>query len=253
MQILVHGTYAGRKLKMKQFQQSIDVHVPARIAYMQWTRFEELPRFLTGVHAVRKVGDSHLHWRSLVGGREREWDAVITEQTPDQRIAWQSTTGPEIAIAVSFQPLDETHTRVTMDLRHEESLGERLGDWLGFGGNDIEANLKIFKTMVEMRQEELSADVMSGGTGSGDHATDLRGDPGAHKTDDIASDVAPEPPAARVEQTPPEQIFAEQDQPEEGDAAEYEPTTVDQTSVAEEAPGNNADRHDSNNKTKDDG
>ncbi|MFP4440281.1 MAG: hypothetical protein ACLFVO_23855 [Chloroflexaceae bacterium] len=134
-----------------------------------------------------------------------------------------------------------------------ESFGERLGDWLGFGGNDIEANLKIFKTMVETRQEELSAVAMSSGTGSGDHATDLRGDPGAHKTDDSASDVAPEPPAARSEQTPPEHIFAGQDQPEEDDAAEHEATTVDQTSVAEEAPGDTADRHDSNSKTEDDG
>jgi hypothetical protein len=95
--------------------------------------------------------------------------------------------------------------------------------------------------------------VISGGTGSGDHATDLRGDPGAHKTDDIASDVAPEPPPARVEQTPPEQTIAEQDQPEQGDTAEHEPTTVDQTSVAEEAPGDTVRRQDSNSKTKDDG
>ena len=73
---------------MASIEKNIEVDVPVRTAYNQWTQFEEFPRFMEGVVEVRQLDDTHLHWKATVGGKELEWDAVITEQLPDQRIAW---------------------------------------------------------------------------------------------------------------------------------------------------------------------
>ena len=77
---------------MSTIEQSIDVNVPVRTAYNQWTQFEEFPRFMEGVEAVRQLDQQRLHWRANIGGRVEEWEARITEQHPDERIAWKNTT-----------------------------------------------------------------------------------------------------------------------------------------------------------------
>ena len=78
---------------MAQVEKSIDVDVPVRTAYNQWTQFEEFPRFMEGVEAVHQLDDQRFHWRASIGGKTEEWDAVITEQSPDMRVAWRSTSG----------------------------------------------------------------------------------------------------------------------------------------------------------------
>lgn len=78
---------------MSNIEKSIDVNVPVHIVYNQWTQFEEFPRFMEGVQEVQQLGENRLHWRANVGGKEKEWDAVITEQLPDERIAWRNATG----------------------------------------------------------------------------------------------------------------------------------------------------------------
>jgi len=75
-------------------EKTIDVDVPVRIAYNQWTQFEEFPTFIEGVREVRQLDDQRLHWRAQVAGKEKEWDAQITEQTPDQRIAGPAAGTP---------------------------------------------------------------------------------------------------------------------------------------------------------------
>src|SRR4051812_36293410 len=72
---------------MSQIQESVDLEVPVRAAYDQWTQFEEFPKFMEGVEEIRQLDDTHLHWKTKVAGREKEFDAEVTEQTPDQRIA----------------------------------------------------------------------------------------------------------------------------------------------------------------------
>ena len=103
---------------MSKIEKSIDVAVPVRVAYDQWTQFEEFPRFMDGVESVKQVDDTHLHWVATIGGVRKEWDAVITQQEPDQRIAWNATNGAENAGAVDFHRLDDSMTRVnlTMDI-----------------------------------------------------------------------------------------------------------------------------------------
>ena len=76
---------------MAQIIETIDVDVPVRTAYDQWTQFESFPQFLEEVVAIAQLDDTHTHWTVRVAGAEREFDAVITEQHPDERVAWTST------------------------------------------------------------------------------------------------------------------------------------------------------------------
>src|SRR5690348_9612725 len=101
---------------MASVMQSIDVNVPVRAAYDQWTQFESFPQFMGGVKEVRQLDDTRLHWVADVAGKTEEWDAAITEQTPDQRVAWTSTTGAPNAGVVTFHRLGPGQTRVTLQM-----------------------------------------------------------------------------------------------------------------------------------------
>ena len=131
-------------------EQSIEVGVDVRTAYDQWTQFEEFPRFMEGVEEVRQIDDTHTHWRTKVAGREKEFDAVITEQTPDQRIAWTSEDGPEHAGVVTFHRIDDDRTRVMLQLDYEpEGVVEKAGDALGLVKRRVTGDLERFKELVE--------------------------------------------------------------------------------------------------------
>jgi hypothetical protein len=139
-------------------EQSIDVDVPVRVAYDQWTQFESFPEFMEGVESVRQVDDTHLHWVATVAGKRQEWDAEISEQLPDQRIAWHSTSGDGNAGAVDFHRLSDTSTRVTltMDVRPSDPI-EQVGTALGIAGASIKGDLERFKTFIERRQSPTGA------------------------------------------------------------------------------------------------
>ena len=101
---------------MSQVVETVDVAVPVRTAYNQWTQFEEFPAFMNSVREIRQLDDTRLHWVVEFGGVRREFDARITEQHPDERVAWTSTEGPKHAGVVTFHRLDDTHSRVTAQL-----------------------------------------------------------------------------------------------------------------------------------------
>ena len=143
---------------MANIEQSIDVRVPVRTAYDQWTQFEEFPQFMEGVEEVRQVDDTHTHWRTKVAGKEKEFDAEITEQTPDQRIAWESKDGPEHAGVVTFHRIDDGVTRIMLQLDYEpEGLAEKAGDALGLVERRVKGDLGRFKELIESRGEESGA------------------------------------------------------------------------------------------------
>jgi len=140
---------------MATIEQSIDVEVPVRTAYNQWTQFEHFPQFMEGVEEVRQTDDTHTHWRTKVAGKEKEFDAAITEQTPDQRIAWTSEGGPEHAGVVTFHRLDEAKTRVMLQMDYEpEGVAEKIGDALGLVERRVKGDLGRFKELVESRGTE---------------------------------------------------------------------------------------------------
>ena len=140
---------------MTNVEYSIDVHVPVRTAYNQWTQFEEFPRFMEKVNEVRQLDEKRLHWRATLAGKEEEWDAVITEQTPDQRIAWTSTSGAKNAGVVTFHYIDENTTRVMLQLDYEpEGVVEKAGSAIGIPQRQIEGDMKRFKEFIEARGRE---------------------------------------------------------------------------------------------------
>jgi len=137
---------------MTTIEQSIDLDVPVRAAYDQWTQFEEFPRFMEGVESVRQIDDTHLEWTAQVAGVRKHWKAEITEQTPDQRIAWEATDGAKNAGVVTFHRLDDRKTRVTLQLDVEpDGAIESAGDALGFVQRQAKGDLGRFKTFVEDR------------------------------------------------------------------------------------------------------
>lgn len=143
---------------MSKIEKSIDVNVPLRTAYNQWTQFEEFPMFMEGVEEVTQLDDSHLRWCAEVGGVEREWDAEITEQVPDERIAWRSTSGPAHSGQVTFQKLDDDETRIFLEMEFEpEGVVETVGDFIGLTSLRVAGDLERFKEFVETRGVETGA------------------------------------------------------------------------------------------------
>ena len=143
---------------MSTIEKSIDVDVPVRTAYNQWTQFEEFPRFMEGVERVEQLDDQHLHWVANVAGKHEEWNARITEQRPDERVAWTSEGGARNAGVVTFHRLTPTRTRIMLQLEYEpDDVVETVGDKLGFMTNRVYADLRRFKEFIEERGRETGA------------------------------------------------------------------------------------------------
>ncbi|MFG2089642.1 SRPBCC family protein [Spirillospora sp. NPDC048824] len=137
---------------MSTITESVNVTVPIRTAYDQWTQFETFPQFMDGVEEIRQLDDTTVRWRTRIAGVTREFDARITEQLPDERVAWKSLEGPTHAGVVTFHRLDETTTRVTAQMEIDpEGLAERAGDRLGALGRRVKGDLQRFKTFIEAR------------------------------------------------------------------------------------------------------
>jgi uncharacterized membrane protein len=143
---------------MSRIEESIEVNVPLSTAYNQWTQFEEFPRFMEGVERVRQLDDTHLEWTVSIGGKEHTWRAEITEQRPDERVAWRSVDGKETGGAVTFHRLSETSTNVMVQMDFEpEGLTEQLGSALGADSRRVKGDLERFKQLIEGRGEESGA------------------------------------------------------------------------------------------------
>ena len=144
--------------QMSNVEESIEVDVPVNTAYNQWTQFEDVPQFMSTVHEIKQLDDTHLHWRATVAGKEKEWDAEITHQVPDRKIAWRSTSGVPNAGAVTFDRLSDSRTRITLQMSYApESFGEQIGDALGAVRLQARQNLSRFKEMLESRGKETGA------------------------------------------------------------------------------------------------
>jgi uncharacterized membrane protein len=143
---------------MASIQESIDVQVPLSTVYNQWTQFEEFPQFMEGVKSVSQLDDTHLRWVAEAGGQEHQWTAEITEQHPDERVAWKAIEGHGNSGVVTFHRLGETETRVTVQIEHEtEGMMESLGSALGADSRRVQGDLERFKDIVEGRGVESGA------------------------------------------------------------------------------------------------
>jgi uncharacterized membrane protein len=143
---------------MATFENSIAVEQPIQTVYNQWTQFEDFPEFMDGVEEVTQLDDKHLHWVAKIGPVAREWDAEITEQTPDQSIAWRATDGSQNTGRVTFRPLGGARTEVALKLEFDpQGITEKAGDALGIVTKQAEGDLERFKEFVEGRSQETGA------------------------------------------------------------------------------------------------
>jgi uncharacterized membrane protein len=137
---------------MATIEESIEVNVPVTTAYNQWTQFEEFPEFMEGVESVQQIDDTHLLWTAEVGGTREEWRAEITEQTPDQRIAWRATEGKTNAGVVTFHRIDDSTTRIMLQMDWEpEGMKESVGSAVGADSRRVKGDLERFKELIERR------------------------------------------------------------------------------------------------------
>jgi uncharacterized membrane protein len=152
------SSHGKRSHSESSVEETIDLNVPVSTAYNQWTQFEEFPRFMQSVEEVRQLDDTHLHWKANVAGKTKEWDSEITQQIPDQCIAWRSTGGVANSGVVTFDKIGENRTRVRLQMQYEpQTAGEKLGDAVGGVKLTAKGNLKRFKALVEQRGVETGA------------------------------------------------------------------------------------------------
>ena len=143
---------------METIKETIEVNVPVSTAYNQWTQFADFPKFMDGVRSVEQLDDTHLRWVAEVGGQSRDWQAEIVEQVPEQRIAWRATDGDGPNGLVSFEPLGEDTTLVTVEMSYEpEGMKEQLGAKVGLDSRQVKEDLNRFKELVETMGSETGA------------------------------------------------------------------------------------------------
>ncbi len=140
---------------MPTVEKSIEVNAPVSTVYNQWTQFEEFPKFMDGVREVHQIDDTRLVWHANIAGQDESWEAEVTEQIPDKRVAWRNKTGAINAGVVTFHYIDEKKARVMVQMDYEpEGIVESVGDKLGFMTRRVEGDLERFKELVESRGEE---------------------------------------------------------------------------------------------------
>jgi uncharacterized membrane protein len=142
---------------MAEIQESIEVEVPVQTAYNQWTQFEDFPKFMESVERVQQLDDKRLHWVADLGGQKAEWDAEITHQEPDRRVAWRATSGFPNSGEVTFEPVNG-NTRINVNMQFEpEGMKESAGSALGFDSRQVKKDLQHFKDFIEGRGTETGA------------------------------------------------------------------------------------------------
>ena len=143
---------------MATIEEQVEVNVPVRTAYNQWTQFEEFPRFMDGVERVDQKDTTHLHWVANIGGKRKEWDAEITEQQPDRKVAWRATSGAENGGQVTFESLGSSRTRVKVRMDVDpEGIVENIGQAVGVPQRQVKEDLERFKKFIESRGSETGA------------------------------------------------------------------------------------------------
>jgi uncharacterized membrane protein len=143
---------------MATVEKSIEVDASVNSVYNQWTQFEEFPRFMEGVEQVRQLDDKHLEWDAEIAGHHEKWQAEITSQVPDEKIAWRSISGAENAGIVTFHPIADGRTEVHLRIEYQpEGVVETAGDMLGVVSRRVEGDLERFKEFIESRGAESGA------------------------------------------------------------------------------------------------
>jgi uncharacterized membrane protein len=145
---------------MPKVEDTIEVQVPVQQAYNQWTQFEDFPEFMEGIQSVQQLDDTHVQWVAEIRGESRQWTTEITEQRPDEKVAWKTIEG-EVKNdgVVTFEPMGDAQTRVNvqMDVEGDSTAENVAGDLLGVVKSQVRGDLERFKQLIENRDEETGA------------------------------------------------------------------------------------------------
>ena len=145
---------------MPKIEDTIEVQVPVQQAYNQWTQFEDFPKFMEGIQSVQQLDDTHVQWVAEIRGESRQWTTEITEQRPDEKVAWKTIEG-EVKNdgVVTFEPMGDAQTRVNvqMDVEGDSTAENVAGDLLGVVKRQVRGDLERFKQLIENRGEETGA------------------------------------------------------------------------------------------------
>ena len=137
---------------MSTIEKSVEVNVPAYVVYSKWMRFEDHPRFMEGVKEVKRLGVNRFHWKAEIAGRDTEWEAEITEQKADQRLALTNRGGPIKGWVATFHELSNSSSTVTLQVEYDpQGFAENLGDASGVVSSRVQGDLERFKSFIENR------------------------------------------------------------------------------------------------------
>ncbi|SEF13570.1 Polyketide cyclase / dehydrase and lipid transport [Streptomyces sp. 2112.3] len=145
----------GGKSKSVTIVEDIDVGVPVREAYDQWTQFQEFSTFAKGVVSVDKADDTSSNWKVKVAKSTRSWQANVTQQVPDERISW-TTEGAKGTVkgVVTFHRLTDNLTRVLLVLEYfPKGLFEKTGNIWRAQGRRARLDLKLYRKFIMLRGE----------------------------------------------------------------------------------------------------
>lgn len=187
---------------MKTIECGVELNFPVREVYNQWTQFETYPLFMSGVEEVRQIDDKNLYWLVKVAGVERGFQARIVEQIPDQRIAWESTSGPDHSGIVVFSALETSRTQVRVHLTWDpDGIVEKIGAAIRFDDAEVQSSLDEFKRLMNENgfatgswrgKIDTAHTSLNGGQSSRED-----GLPASQYDDFTLSAAQPEPPQAR--------------------------------------------------------
>ncbi|ACZ89560.1 SRPBCC family protein [Streptosporangium roseum] len=215
----------GKKLKLINIVETLDMGAPRRLVYDQWTQFQDFPSFMKKVEGVDQQSDEKTTWKAQVFWSHRTWESTIVEQVPDQRIIWRSKGAKGyVDGAVTFHELSPDMTRVLLVLEyHPQGLFERTGNIWRAQGRRARLEFKHFRRHV-MMQALLHPDEIEGWRGEirdskvvKDHETALREEQEQEEREKGPEEEPEEP--GREEETA-EELEGE---PEEGEPEEGEP------------------------------
>ncbi|MFG2196386.1 SRPBCC family protein [Streptomyces sp. NPDC048639] len=182
------GKSGGGKSKSVVIVEDIDVGVPVREAYDQWTQFQEFSTFAKGVVSVEASDDTTSNWKVKVAKSTRSWQANVTEQVPDEKIVW-TTEGAKGTVkgVVTFHPLGDSLTRVLLVLEYfPKGLFEKTGNIWRAQGRRARLDLKLYRKFIMMRGE--ATDGWRGEIRDGevvvDHETAVEDEERAEETED---------------------------------------------------------------------
>lgn len=222
----------GGKSKSVTIVEDIDVGVPVREAYDQWTQFQEFSTFAKGVVSVEKTDDTSSNWKVKVAKSTRSWKANVTEQVPDERITW-TTEGAKGTVkgVVTFHRLTDNLTRVLLVLEYfPKGLFEKTGNIWRAQGRRARLDLKLYRKFLMMRGE--ATDGWRGEIHDGE--VTLGHEEAVEEEERVADDI----PADDASGPADEDTFAEGDEddeePEAYEDEEFE--EPDEGSTAEDVP-----------------